>query len=66
MSTVDKNIADQIVAGKFPEDGAQEIWEYDNAFGGVSYGVIFPRDAKDKYAPSGFVRNPRLYWRAGA
>lgn len=62
MATVDKSIADRIVAGEFPEDDARKIVEYDNAFGGVGYGVIFGKDDPDKYAPSEFVRNPRLYW----
>lgn len=62
MATVDKSIADRIVAGEFPEDDARKIVEYDNAFRRVSYGVIFGDDDPDKYAPSEFVRNPRLYW----
>ncbi len=41
MSTVDKTIADRIIAGEFPEDRAVKIVEYDNAWGGVGYGVIF-------------------------
>lgn len=64
MSTVDKSIADRIVAGEFPEDEAQAIWEYDNAFGGVSYGVIFSGCNPYKYRETEFVRNPRLYWSA--
>ncbi len=62
MATVDKSIADRIVAGEFPEDDARKIIEYDNAFRGVSYGVIFGDDDPGKYAPSEFVRNPRVYW----
>lgn len=62
MATVDKSIADRIVAGEFPEDDARKIVEYDNAFGGVGYGVIFGDQDPDRYAPSEFVRNPRLYW----
>jgi hypothetical protein len=64
MSTVDKSIADRIVAGEFPEDDARAIWEYDNAFGGVGYGVIFGKNDPNKYRASEFVQNPRLYWSA--
>ena len=62
MATVDKEIADRIVAGEFPEDNARKIVEYDNAFGGVGYGVIFGDDDPDRYHETMFVRNPRLYW----
>lgn len=62
MATVDKSIADRIVAGEFPEDDARKIVEYDNAFGGVGYGVIFGNDDPDRYRETAFVRNPRLYW----
>lgn len=63
MATVNKEIADRIVAGEFPEDGATRIVEYDNAFGGVGYGVTFPRDDINKYTtPTEYIRNPRIYW----
>ena len=63
MATVDKEIADRIVAGEFAEDGATRIVEYDNAFGGVSYGVTFGRDYINKYMhPTEYIRNPRIYW----
>ena len=65
MSTVNKEIADRIVAGEFPEDNAQMIVEYDNAFGGVGYGVIFGSQNPDKYlVPTQYVQNPRIYWQA--
>jgi len=63
MATVDKDIADRIVAGEFAEDDARKIVEYDNAFGGVGYGVIFGDDDPDMYRETAFVRNPRLYWK---
>ena len=62
MATVSKEIADRIVAGEFADDMPQSITEYDNAFGGVSYGVVFAGDSPDKYCASEFVFNPRLYW----
>lgn len=39
-----------------------EITEYDNAFGGVGYGITFDGQP-NKYGPSEFVRNSRCYWR---
>lgn len=62
MSTVDKSIADRIIAGEFPEDDARKIVEYDNAWGGVDYGVIFDEQDPDRYRETEFVRNPRVYW----
>lgn len=62
MATVGKDIADRIVAGEFAEDDARKIVEYDNAFGGVSYGVIFGNQDPDYYRETEFVRNPRVYW----
>lgn len=63
MATVDKTIADRIAAGEFPEDGATRIVEYDNAFGGVSYGVTFGKQNIEHYTtPTEFIRNPRIYW----
>ena len=64
MSTVDKSIANRIIAGEFPENGAVKIIEYDNAWGGVGYGVVFKNDNPDKYRETEFVRNPRVYWEA--
>lgn len=62
MATVDKKIADEIVAGKHAEDNAVKIVRYDNAWSGVSYGVIFQGEPLDKYAASPYVRNPTTYW----
>ncbi len=62
MSTVDKSIADRIVAGEFADDNPVLIVEYDNAFGGVGYGVIFEGQNLQRYAATAFVQNPRVYW----
>lgn len=65
MSTVDKSIADAIVAGKYADDQPTRIVDYDNAWGGIAYGVTFGRQAKDTYMqPTNFIRNPRIYWDA--
>lgn len=65
MSTVDKGIADRIIAGEFPEDDCLQIVEYDNAWGGVSYGACFGERNLHKYDETEFVRNPRVYWKKG-
>lgn len=61
MSTVDKGIADRVVAGEWPEDGWVRIVEYDNAWGGVSYGLE-TQHTLGKYQASPYVGNPRVYW----
>jgi hypothetical protein len=62
MATVDKKIADEIVAGKYAEDMPVKIVKYDNAWGGESYGVIFAGEPLDRYAQSPYVMNPTVYW----
>lgn len=73
MGTVSKDIADRIIAnnGYFTpiseyegSDNPQhsEITEYDNAFGGVSYGLTV-KGIPNVYTPSKYVRNPRVYWK---
>lgn len=67
MSTVTKEIADKIIAGNgtYPGDEGlppyARIIEYDNAWGGVSYGLEDAR-SQGRYKASPFVRNPRVYW----
>jgi hypothetical protein len=48
--------------------GAIVIVEYDNAFGGVSYGVTFvgERNPYRYMNPSASIKNPRIYWEADA
>jgi hypothetical protein len=73
MATVDKSFADNLVKhnGYYNGDSDNsmgdnarciEITEYDNAFGGISYGITF-EGRVNVYTPSEFVRNPRCYWK---
>lgn len=62
MATVSKEIADAIIAGKYPEDGAIKIVRYINMAGATAYGVVFKEDDPYKYRESPFVQNPTLYW----
>lgn len=73
MSTVDKDFADNMVKNNGFYNGDDDnscgdnprcvlVTEYDNAFGGISYGVTFEGE-RNKYTESEFVRKPRTYWR---
>ncbi|MGK0596398.1 hypothetical protein [Bordetella bronchiseptica] len=73
MSSVSKEFAENVKANSGYYNGDSdnslgdnprvvEITEYDNAFGGVGYGLTFEGQA-NRYTPSNFVRNPRLFWR---
>ena len=61
MSTVTKKIADNVIAGKYPEDNWLRIIKYKNAFGGESYGLE-RKETLGKYQPSQYVINPEIYW----
>lgn len=66
MATVGKQLADQLAAqdGYYADDPrVVRIVEYDNAFGGVSYGIEYKHEV-GRYAPSPYVHNPRVYWQA--
>ena len=69
MPTVSKSIADRVVSGNgwYPGDSTPvtKIVEYDNAFGGVSYGLIYENQNPDTYEETEYVRNPRTYWETG-
>lgn len=63
MSTVDKAIADSIIAGEFTEAYVVSIVRYENAWGNYGYGVTFKNDDPYKYLiPTEFILSPVLYW----
>lgn len=62
MATVSKEIADDIIAGKYDEDGCYKIVEYTNAWNNKSYGALFQGDHPNTYVESEFVRYPKIYW----
>lgn len=62
MGTVSKKIADDVIAGKYDEDGIVKIVAYDTPEGETAYGCVTERDDPDKYHASQWVRNPRIYW----
>jgi hypothetical protein len=68
MATVDQALAEQIIAadGYYSDDPrVMQVVTYDNAFGGKSWAILYQRDVGiDRYAPSEYVRNPQVIWRA--
>ena len=66
MPTVGKRIADELKArnGYYSDDPrVVRIVEYDNAFGGVSYGLEYEGQGIT-YVESPYIRNPRVYFEA--
>lgn len=66
MATVDKELADKLKAGNgyyMDDPRVASIIEYDNAWGGVGYGLNY-EGRGNRYTESDFVRNPRVYWQA--
>lgn len=69
MATIDsKEQVERIIAanGKLYEDEEPvvKIVKYDNAFGGVGYGLIFRGQPRDLYAPSAYINNPETIFEA--
>ncbi len=62
MATVSKEIADDIIAGKYEDDQPIKIVKYQNAWGGEAYGAMFKGDNPNRYEASKYVRNPTVYW----
>lgn len=64
MATVSKEIADDIIAGKYDDDTpAIRIVKYQNQFNGEdSYGVIYQGEDPLRYHRSPACRNPSVYW----
>lgn len=63
MATVDKEIADAIIAGKYEEDEWVKIVKYQNDFDGAdAYGCIAKGQPLDMYHTSPCCHNPITYW----
>jgi hypothetical protein len=66
MATVGKAIADQIKDGDGyynTDPRVVRIVEYTNAWGRLAYGLEYKHQL-GKYAPSQYVRDPKVYWKA--
>lgn len=61
MPTVDKETADNVIAGAYPESKYTRIIKYTNYWGGESYGLDDSPD-KSGYQPSEYIINPIVYW----
>lgn len=76
MSTIDKKLADKLVAGNGWVNGDRDnrtgdnprvlrIVEYTNAWGGQSFGATFDgQNPKTYLVPTAYIRNPSIYWEA--
>lgn len=66
MGTVSKEIARKIKDNNGYYGNDPRCWrivEYDNAWGGIGYGLEYAQDI-GKYQPSEFIQNPRVFWQA--
>lgn len=64
MGTVNKLLADRIIAGEFARsDGwPVRIVEYTTQWGDKAYGVEQRQSELGKYSESEYVINPTVYW----
>ena len=73
MATIDSRaIIDDIIAGRYEDDTdlVVKIVEYTNAWGKVTWGVVYrdevaagPAVGNRYEVPSDFIRQPRVIWR---
>jgi len=68
MASISESLAREIIAldGYYEDDPrVLQVVSYDNAFGGKGWAILYEADvAADRYAPSFFVRNPKIEWEA--
>ena len=62
MGTVTKEIADDVIAGKYDQDNPIKIIKYTNAWGGEGYGLICKGQRTNQYEASSYIINPTVYW----
>ena len=67
MATINsKEIIEDIMAGKYPEDKPTRIVRYTNAWGQTAYGVTFGDEDIERYTtPTEFIINPVIIWNKG-
>lgn len=64
----DRATVDQLIAnnGQYEDDSPVDmIVEYTNAWGGTTYGLVYPQDNPNRYAETEFVRNPKVIFVRG-
>lgn len=69
MATVSESLAREIIEndGYYSDDPrVLQVVSYDNAFNGErTWAILYLYDVEnDRYAPSEYVRNPRIEWEA--
>lgn len=68
MATVSKEIAEKIVAneGHYLDDQqVKQVVRYTNMAGEDAYAILYAHDVRNmRYAPSPYVRDPIVIWRA--
>lgn len=63
MSTVNKQIVDDIIAGKYDDERITKIVTYNNMFdGSLSYAIVHESENQIKYEESPACRNVKIYW----
>lgn len=65
MSTVTEEIAKQLIAndGIYPGDPqCYAVLSYNNQYGGQSWAVCYSKNDFNNYAPSPYVRKPKVQW----
>jgi hypothetical protein len=63
MGTINKQIADEIIAGGYKSDKPVKIVTYNNMFeGGLTYAVVCASDPYTKYEQSPACSNVRTVW----
>ena len=61
MATISRQIAEDVIAGKYDDYRPVKIVKYTNKWGGESYGLICKGSRMDNYQSSEFVINPEVY-----
>lgn len=63
MSSINREIAAAIIAGKYDDDKPSKIVTYNNMFdGGLTFAVVFERDCQNKYEQSPACSNVSVVW----
>lgn len=63
MGTINKKIADDVIAGRYEDDNPVAIVKYSNSFDGSdSYGLICVGAPLDTYKESAYVIAPEKIW----
>lgn len=63
MGTISKNIAKDVINGKYPEDNTAKIVTYNNMFdGGLTFATVYEHEDFLKYERSGACSNVQTVW----